>query len=229
METESPTTVPQCRTPYQVTFLLDKSNNWIENHLVESTAFLSDTSYNFQISHDHLHVDNQDIVFILGYTKILNNNFLVKNRLNLVIHESDLPLGKGFAPVQWQILDGKKEIPICLLEATEQIDSGDILFKSSFNLSGYELYTEIRLMQAKATFKAISEFLNIYPNFTRTKQLGNDSFYPRRTTKDSELNIDKPLREQFNLLRIGNNEDWPSFFFIDDQKYILKIYKQKNS
>ena len=149
--------------------------------------------------------------------------------MNLVIHESDLPLGKGFAPVQWQILEGKRELPICLLEATERVDSGDIVFKSSFNLSGYELYEDVRSMQAQAIFNVISEFLKIYPNFTRTKQTGEESYYPRRLAKDGKLNIDKSLRDQFNLLRIGNNEDWPSFFFVDDQKYILKIYKHKMS
>ena len=228
METTSPTGPPR-RTPYQITFLLDTSNNWIENHLVESKSFLSNTTYNFRTSHNHADVNNQDVVFILGYTKILNNEFLKTNHLNLVIHESDLPLGKGFAPVQWQILEGKREIPICLLEATERVDSGDILFKSSFNLSGYELYEDVRSMQAQAIFNVISEFLKIYPNFTRTKQTGEESYYPRRLAKDGKLNIDKSLRDQFNLLRIGNNEDWPSFFFVDDQKYILKIYKHKMS
>jgi len=33
-----------------------------------------------------------------------NYNFKLKNKLNLVIHSSDLPKGKSFAPIQWQIL-----------------------------------------------------------------------------------------------------------------------------
>ena len=216
-------------TPYLVTFLLDRANNWIEGHLLQSKAFVSDKTYRFTISHDHSEVSDRDIVFILGYTRILDKSFLSKNHLNVVIHESDLPLGKGFAPVQWQILEGKKEIPICLLEAGEQVDSGDILFKSSFILSGYELYDEIRAAQAKATFAAISEFLNLFPNITRTRQSGGDSFYRRRTPKDGELNIDKTIREQFDLLRIGNNELWPSFFCVDGKKYLLKIYKSEDS
>ncbi len=216
-------------TPYLVTFLLDRANNWIEGHLLQSKAFVSDQTFRFTISHDYSAVSNQDIVFILGYTRILDKSFLSRNHLNVVIHESDLPLGKGFAPVQWQILEGKKEIPICLLEAGEQVDSGDILFKSSFTLSGYELYDEIRAAQVEATFAAISEFLDCFPNFTRTRQSGVESFYWRRTPKDGELNIDKTIREQFNMLRIGNNEHWPSFFFVDGKKYLLKIYKPEES
>ena len=52
---------------------------------------------------------NFDILFILGYTRFLSSNFLRKNSLNLVVHESDLPKGRGLAPVQWQLLKNKKD------------------------------------------------------------------------------------------------------------------------
>jgi methionyl-tRNA formyltransferase len=81
------------------------------------------------------------------------------------------------------------------------------------------------LQQAVGTFKAISDFLGTYPDFTRTKQSGKGNFYPRRRPKDGELDIDKSLREQFNLLRVGNNEGWPSHFCIDGHEYVLKIFK----
>lgn len=211
--------------PYLVTFLMDKANNWIEHHLKQSKNFISDSKFTFQTSHDPAETSNQDIVFILGYTKILGPEFLKKNKLNLVVHESDLPLGRGFSPVQWQILEGKTKISICLIEASEPVDSGDVVFKSSFTLGGHELYDEIRLKQAAGTFKAISDFLGAYPDFTRTKQAGKGSLYPRRRPKDGELDVDKSVRDQFNLLRIGNNEDWPSYFCIDGHEYVLKIFK----
>lgn len=216
-------------TPYKITFLLDSANDWIKRHLIESNSFVSNSRYEFRISHSSTEVANQDIVFILGYTKILERNFLAKNRLNLVVHESDLPKGKGFSPVQWQILEGKREIPICLLEAIDEVDSGDIVFRSSFCLSGYELFDEIRTAQAKGTFNVIADFLKIFPNFTRVKQSGNESFYPRRSRKDDELNIDQSIRALFNNLRVANNEDWPSFFIVDNHKYILKIYRSDES
>ncbi len=222
--------MPQSKTPHsphEVTFLLDKVNNWLEQHLRACGKFISNSKYSFKISHDPEEVADQDIVFILGYTKILSTDFLKKNRLNVVSHESDLPLGKGFAPVQWQILEGKNEIPICLIEASNPVDSGDVLFRSSFTLTGYELYDEIRLRQATETFQVISDFLGAYPNITRQKQIGRDSFYPKRSRKDGELNIDKSLREQFNLLRIGNNNEWPSHFCIDGHKYFLKIFSSE--
>lgn len=209
-----------------VTFLLDKNNNWIELFLLNSTLIKDNDEYTINISYNHLEVQNQDIVFILGYTKILNDAFIKSNKLNLLIHESALPKGKGFAPVQWQILEGAKFIPVCLIEATNEVDSGDIIYKHKIKLSGFELYEEIREKQAEATIKIISEFLKIYPDFNREKQSGLDSFYRKRRINDGELDIDKSIKQQFNLLRIGNNEGWPSFFYYEGKKYLLKIYSE---
>jgi len=206
--------------------LLDKKNNWIESFLLNSTLIKRNSKYNIKISHNHQEVQSQDIVFILGYTKILNDDFIKSNKLNLVIHESALPKGKGFSPVQWQILDGAKFIPVCLIEATSEVDSGDIIYKDKIELSGFELYEDIREKQAEASLRIISEFLKIYPNFKREKQYGLESFYRKRVINDGELDVDKSIKQQFNLLRIGNNEGWPSFFYYAGKKYLLKIYSE---
>ena len=210
----------------EVTFLLDKNNNWIEPYLMNSNLFNGNDLYNIKKSHNHLEVQSQDIVFILGYTKILDYDFLKSNKLNLVIHESSLPKGKGFAPVQWQILEGVKFIPVCLIEATNEVDSGDIVYRHVIELSGFELYDEIREKQANATIYIISEFLKKYPDFNREKQSGSDYFYRKRRINDGELDIDKSIKQQFNLLRIGNNEEWPSFFYYEGKKYLIKIYSE---
>ena len=43
-------------------------------------------------------------------------------------------------------------------------------------------------------------------------QVGKSEFYSKRTPKDSELDINKSIKDQFNLLRICNNEQFPAFF-----------------
>ena len=48
---------------------------------------------------------NFDILFILSYHKILSKNILKNNKHNIVIHASNLPKGKGFAPFFHQILE----------------------------------------------------------------------------------------------------------------------------
>ena len=75
------------------------------------------------------------------------------------------------------------------------------------------------------TFSIIHEFLTNYPNIKQKKQVGSESFYPRRTKYDSELDISKTIEENFNLMRIGNNQSWPSFFYYKGKKFIIKFLK----
>ena len=203
--------------------LFDRKNSWIYD-------FLKDFNFEGCFLKTFFHyeeVSGFDVVFLLGYTRILPKHFLRKNKLTLVVHESDLPQGKGFSPIQWQILKGISHIKISLIEAAQDVDSGDIYLQSQINFDGTELYQEIREKQAKATIEIIIEFLKLYPNINPRKQCGKQSFYPRREKKDSELKISSTLEENFNLLRISNNDEWPAFFYYKGIKYILKIYKEQ--
>ena len=208
----------------KVAILFDKNNDWIFKFFQKRIFNFENISVTYFFNEEE--VINFDVVFILGYTKILPRSFLENNRFNLVVHESDLPKGKGFSPVQWQILEGKSEITISLIEALEKFDTGDILLQRKMKLDGTELYPEIRKKQAENTIQIIEDFLKIYPNFIPLKQIGEESFYRKRNIHDSELDISKTISENFNLLRIGNNEEWPSFFYFKGIKYVLKIYKE---
>lgn len=208
----------------KVALLFDRNNMWIfdffQNHKFDENQF------SISLFFDAAEVKNFDIVFLLGYTSLLPKTYLKKNALILVIHESNLPKGKGFAPIQWQLLEGASEICVSLIEATEKVDGGDIFFQTSITFNGTELFDEIRKKQASASIKLVEKFLDRYPNISRTKQSGQESFYPKRTMADNELDIKATIEENFNLLRIGNNEFWPSYFYYQGTKYIIKIYKE---
>ncbi len=73
------------------------------------------------------------------------------NKHNLVIHESDLPKGKGWSPVTWQVLEGKDVIPITLFEAAKNVDAGDIYLQEFIHLDGSELLEEIKHKQGVYT------------------------------------------------------------------------------
>ncbi len=212
----------------KIAILLDSANSWIDKYIRQlKTDYKLDVKYSFFFSYDPDDIKHFDIVFILGYTKILDKSFLDSNALTLLVHESDLPKGKGFSPVQWQVLEGKRIIPVCLIEATKKVDSGDIFETSIIELSGYELFPEIREKQAFATIEVIKRFLVKYPDNMRIKQIGEETYYRRRNMSDDALDIDKTIREQFNHFRIANNDEYPLYFIIDGHKYYLKIYSNE--
>jgi methionyl-tRNA formyltransferase len=168
-----------------------------------------------------------EFCLILSYEKILPEAFLSENKYNLVVHGSDLPKGKGMSPITWQILEGKNSIPLSLFEARKELDAGDIYLRSTLELSGYELVEEIRQKQAAATVELISLFFEKYPDIEGVSQKGEDTFYRRRKREDGELDINKSLKEQFNLLRISDNEKYPAFFKVNGHKYNLAITKER--
>ena len=209
----------------KVAILYDASNDWISKFFPKDLKDIP--GYSFEFFYDSSKIKNYEIVFVLSYTRILGPSFLSNNKLAMVVHSSNLPKGKGFAPLQWQILEGKNNITFSLIEINEEVDAGDIILQKVLNLDGTELYDELRYKQSKITFELVEEFLKIYPSYRRTKQKGKETFYRKRNAKDSELNLDKTLRELFPLLRINNNDEWPSFFSYKGNKYILKIFKSQ--
>ena len=211
---------------FRVGFLIDPKNNWIEKSIKK--RFSKNTKkYIFLVSTNKKRFLNFDILFILGYTRFLSSNFLNKNSLNLVVHESDLPKGRGLAPVQWQLLKNKKKIPIKLFKVNQKIDTGDIYEHDYFFIKKSDLDNEIRFKQALATIKIIENFLRKYPRVKSSKQKGKASYFKKRNPKDHKLDVNKSLKANFNLLRISNNEKYPAYFNLYGKKYIIKIFKSE--
>lgn len=208
-----------------VAILLDPKNNWIEPFLPESWGVRDE--YHLSVVSEEALLEGYDLVFVLGYTRLLPAGIIQANGLVLVVHESDLPKGRGFAPVQWQILEGKNRIRVCLVRAEKTADSGDIYETSFLSFDGTELYDEIRERQAETTIELIRTFLCKYPDVIPSKQNGTPTFFRKRTPLDSKIDVEKPISSQFDLLRTVNNRDWPAYFDFRGQRYVLKIEKSR--
>ena len=150
-----------------------------------------------------------------------------KSKSNIVCHPSDLPKGRGFSPIAWEILKNSNLITFSLFEADENVDNGKIYGKKELQLSGTELNDEIKKKQGEVTYSMILDYVDKYPNNDPYIQEGEPTYYDRRTPDDSELDIKKSIKEQFNIFRIVDNNSYPAFFRYKDEKYILKIEKEK--
>lgn len=206
----------------KITILTDNPYSWVIPYVEQLKELL--------VSHELKHVfscneiKKGDIMLILSCEKILKKKYLELHKSNIVVHPSKLPHGKGWSPLAWQILEGSNSIPMTLFEAHESVDAGDIYIVDYIELVGNELNDEIKEKQGQLMIKMIMSYIEKFPNVSGVSQQGFETFYPRRTSKDSELDINKSLLQQFNLLRVVDNEKYPAFFIIDDKKYIIKIY-----
>ena len=208
--------------------ILTSKESWFVPYAKEFVRELKGKGYHSRLFHDAEKIPNKyDVIFVLSFFRLIPSHLIKKHPLFLAVHESALPQGKGWAPLFWQILEGKKRIPFCLFQVNGKLDSGDFLLKEYVTFQGGELEEEIREIQATKTIQMCFKFLKLKNKLNPRKQSGKSTFYRRRSPKDSQLSLGKSLREQFDLLRICNNEKYPAHFFSRGHKYILKIQKEK--
>lgn len=212
----------------KITLLCDNPESWIMPYLKDIKDELLKKGHYIRVIDSHKDLTEGDIAIFLSCEQVVPPEYLELNSHNLVVHESDLPKGKGWSPLTWQILEGKNKIPITLFEAEPEVDTGDIYLQDEIELDGTELLPEIKHKQGIKTKKLILKFIERYPDIQGEEQTGEETFYEKREPKDSELDIHKTIDEQFNLLRVVDNERYPAFFYKNGIKYILKIFKEEN-
>ncbi len=203
--------------------------SWINEAIPELILDLLTAGHRVSWSHAVEEAPAGDLCFYLSYGRIVGSDVRAKYAHNLVVHESDLPKGRGWAPMSWQILEGATSIPVTLIEAADDVDAGDIYLQELIALEGSELNPEWRAMQGASTFSLCRQFVENYPAVLAQAraQAGEPTTYPRRRAADSRLDSEKSIAEQFDLLRIVNNDDYPAFFELNGKRYVLRIEKSE--
>lgn len=208
----------------KITILTDNPDSWI-------IPYVEDLKHELSVFHEVHHIFDVsdivggDIMLVLSCEKILAKKYLDLHKSNVVVHPSKLPQGKGWSPLAWQILEGKNKIPVSLFEVEENVDAGNIYIVEYIDLEGHELNDEIKSKQGLLTIKMVKRYIDEFNIMVGLPQVGDESFYPRRRQKENELDVNKTIFEQFNLLRIVDNERYPAHFYLGEHKYTLKIYK----
>ena len=177
------------------------------------------------VGHDVHDLPAGDFFFCLGLGQLMPDAVRGRFKHVLVVHESDLPNGRGWSPLTWQILEGENGIPVTLFEAEADVDSGPIYAQQWMQFEGHELIDELRAAQASATRELCRWFVDEYPESAQQaqSQSGAPTYYQRRRPADSELDVEKSLADQFNQLKVVDNERYPAFFTMHGEQYVLRI------
>ena len=205
-----------------VTLVCEK-DSWLFPYAVSLQKKLFEKDVDAKLVHDYSRIQTGEAAFFLGCTKFCPKELLCRSQYNLVVHESELPKGRGYAPISWTVLGGKNEIIFSLIEADENIDSGKIYYQLKIQMQGNELCAEIRELQGNKTIELCLDFILNGRIQDAKEQKGEATYFRRRTSVDSELDVNKTLADQFDLLRIVDNERYPAFFKYKNRLYRLKI------
>lgn len=190
------------------------------NHPVWPKLRLFCVAVGFQLANSVEELKGGKYLFLVSCTERISAEVRAKYRRAFVLHESALPKGRGWSPLAHQILDGKTRITVSLIEAVDEIDAGAIWARKTVFIPDYLLAKEISdavfLVKAQLILKAA--WLGGHPR----KQEGEPTYYKRRTPEDCELDPNKTIAEQFDLLRICEPR-YPAFFNHRGHKYVLEV------
>jgi methionyl-tRNA formyltransferase len=167
-----------------------------------------------------------DILFLVSCSQIISASDRQKFSKVLVLHASDLPKDRGWSPHIWRIVEGAKELTVSLIEAQDSVDTGDIWFQEKISLVGTELLPEINRklfsLELALMDRAMYQFNSVSPTPQRCDE---GSYRRKRGPDDSRLDPYKSIAEQFDLLRVVDNQRYPAFFEYRGERYTLLITK----
>ncbi len=183
-------------------------------------------SHKISLIHSVESLTQGDVLFLISCLEIVPKQARDKFQKTLVIHASDLPYGRGWSPHIWEVINGATNITLTLLEAEDKVDTGDIWKKINIYIPKTALFHEINQLIFNAEMELMDFTIDNFDTVTPEKQSDNNiSYFSKRTPKDSEIDINKSLSEQFDLIRVCDTERFPAFFYKDGQKFNVTIDK----
>jgi len=149
----------------------------------------------------------------------------ISERKNVIIfHGSNLPLGKGWAPIYYTLVENLPNYTITGILPADKVDSGDIVVRAKFSIKDNYTAENIREFDNEISILLIKKILERFSNnhLKGKKQTGPESYYQRRYPKDNEIKINSKISEIFNHLRACESSH-PAFFYYNKTKYLIYI------
>ena len=195
------------------------------NPSLEAWAHGNDARADIEISRDKAELKGGDFLFLISCHQIIDAETRALYRHSLVIHASDLPKGRGWSPMAWEVLEGADRITVSLLKAEDGVDSGDIWEKRSFELDGTELLEELNAKLFDVELQLMDWALGNCDQTVPEPQIGDPFTWPRRLPTDSKIDPERPLTESFDTIRIADPDRFPAYFEHRGVRYAIRLEK----
>ncbi|MFY9300361.1 MAG: methionyl-tRNA formyltransferase [Candidatus Nitrosotenuis sp.] len=147
---------------------------------------------------------NLDILFIIGWHRIVPQEVLDVAKIRLGIHSSILPKDRGPSPINWQLIRGEKEGGITLFHLTTGVDEGNIVDYAKYEILESDDVSDVYL---KATNGAIQLLENNWKSIhdLQIKSIPQDNskatVNQRRKPEDGLIDWSKNSKQCYDWIR----------------------------
>lgn len=148
---------------------------------------------------------NPDLIFVVGCRVLLPETITsIPKHGCLAIHDSLLPAYRGFAPLQWSIINGEDYTGVTLFYLNERMDEGDIVMQKKVNIGPDEMAGEIYdRLNAAAVYMIRQQYpLLASGKASRKKQPGKGATYTcSRCPADGWIDWNQDTVRIYNTIR----------------------------
>jgi len=166
-----------------------------------------------------------EYVFAMGWPDILHPAALaIPSKGCLGIHPSALPMYRGGAPLNWQLVEGKQEIGVSCFFLSKKVDAGALICqeKYTFTLNDGNVLNFIEDIYIGVTYDLYERAVAILSrgkSIPKTTEKG--CYRRRRTPEDSRMDFCVTSNEVVNLVR-AQALPFPAAFFVHrGKRYIV--------
>jgi len=142
----------------------------------------------------------------------------------VVFHSSDLPRGRGWAPIYYALAEGDSHLTISALLAADEVDAGEIIAKARFAIRPDYTASDLRRFDTEISIALLRRILDRFGDrpISGRPQTGLPTYRDRRTNEDNRIDLTKTFADLIPHLR-GCEVDHPAFFEIAGVKYVVRI------
>ncbi|MDP3732447.1 MAG: methionyl-tRNA formyltransferase [Candidatus Omnitrophota bacterium] len=146
-----------------------------------------------------------DVAFVCGWRTIIASALYNKIPLGcMAAHDSLLPKYRGFAPLNWAIINGEEKTGVTLFRISRGVDSGEIFGQKIIKIGPRDTATEVYPRIIDATTELYREFLMALEENKLKLHKQNESgatYTCKRTPADGEINWNRPATKIYNFIR----------------------------
>lgn len=157
-----------------------------------------------------------DIIFVIGWSQILDAKALATAEWVVGAHASKLPENRGSAPINWSLIKGQKSTGNTLIRLLEGVDTGDILAQREFTINVFDscktLYDKVAISNSEMVVDFCYNVLEGTVNEQKQSRL-DEALLPRRKPEHGLIDWSRSSEEIYNFIR-AQVKPYPGAFFI---------------
>jgi len=170
-----------------------------------------------------------DILFVIGWQRLIPDwslEHLTIGAFGMHGSSEPLPKGRGRSPLNWSIIQGKKEFLTNLVRYKPGIDDGDIIASTKFDITNRDTGGSLQMVNTLKMIQLLKENKQSLLNriFEAQTQLDvKPTYYPKRRPVDGEI-LWNLIAEEIDRLVRATTKPFPgAYSYIEDIKIHIWI------